>query len=81
MRKSVVLAAVLLPLLVGTAAISVWAWRQLGDAGMGIHGYIALGLGALFTLLIGGGLMALVFYSHRHGYDERAGRDVDVDRE
>jgi hypothetical protein len=77
MRKSVVLVAILLPLLVGTTAVSIWVWRQLGDAEMGVHGYIALGLGALFTLLIGGGLMALVFYSHRHGYDERAGRDVE----
>jgi hypothetical protein len=74
-----ILAAVLLPLLVGTTAISMWVWRQLGDAEMGIHGYIALGLGALFTLLIGGGLMGLVFYSHRHGYDERAGKDVDAE--
>jgi hypothetical protein len=77
MPKSVVVAAILLPLLVGAIAISVWVWRQLGDAEMGVHGYIALGLGALFTLLIGGGLMALVFYSHRHGYDERAGRDAE----
>jgi hypothetical protein len=79
MRKSVVLVAVLLPLLVGASAIGVWAWRQLGDVEMGIHGYIALGLGALFTLLIGGGLMGLVFYSHRHGYDERAGKDIDAE--
>ena len=75
MRKSVVLVAILLPLLAGTTAVSVWVWRQLGDTEIGVHGYIALGLGALFTLLIGGGLMGLVFYSHRHGYDERAGRD------
>lgn len=77
MPKSVVLAAILVPLLVGTAAVSVWIWRQLGDIEMGLHGYIALGLGALFTLVIGGGLMALVFYSHRRGYDARAGRDDD----
>ncbi len=65
MRKSVVVIAVLLPLLAGTTAVTE----------IGVHGYIALGLGALFTLLIGGGLMALVFYSHRHGYDDRVGKD------
>lgn len=77
MRKSVVLAAILLPLLAGTAAVSFWVWRQLGDTELGLHGWIALGLGALFTLVIGGGLMALVFYSHRHGYDERVGKDTE----
>jgi hypothetical protein len=29
----------------------------------------------LFSLLIGGGLMALVFYSSRHGYDDLSGGD------
>jgi hypothetical protein len=39
---------------------------------MSIHGWIALGLGTFLSLAIGGGLMALVFYSARKGYDERA---------
>ena len=30
--------------------------------------------GILFSLLLGGGLMALVFYSSRHGYDDDANR-------
>ena len=34
------------------------------------HGYIAMALGTFFALLIGIGLMALVFYSSRAGYDE-----------
>jgi hypothetical protein len=29
----------------------------------------------LFSLLVGGGLMALVFYSSRHGYDDLSGGD------
>jgi uncharacterized membrane protein YidH (DUF202 family) len=33
-------------------------------------GYVALGFGALITVLVGVGLMALVFYSSRRGYDE-----------
>ena len=28
--------------------------------------------GVLFSLVVGGGLMALVFYSSRHGYDDAA---------
>ncbi len=45
---------------------------------MSIHGWVALALGTLFSLAVGGGLMALVFYSSRKGYDERA--DIDHER-
>ena len=37
-----------------------------------MHGWIALGLGAVLTFLVGAGLMALMFFSERRGYDERA---------
>jgi hypothetical protein len=33
-------------------------------------GYALLGVGVLFGLVIGCGLMALAFYSSRYGYDE-----------
>lgn len=38
---------------------------------MSVHGWIALGLGTFLSLALGGGLMALVFYSARKGYDDR----------
>jgi hypothetical protein len=38
---------------------------------MSIHGWIALSLGTLLSLALGGGLMALVFHSARKGYDDR----------
>ena len=38
---------------------------------MSIHGHIAMGLGIFFTYCIGGGLMALLFFSNRHGHDQR----------
>jgi hypothetical protein len=67
-------AAVILPLLVFLAA-SVWFAYYVfaSDAGapMPASGYVAMALGVLFSLVVGIGLMALVFYSHRHGYDER----------
>jgi hypothetical protein len=31
---------------------------------------LAVGGGVLFSSLIGGGLIALMFYSSRHGYDD-----------
>lgn len=36
------------------------------------NGWIALGLGSFFSLVIGCGLMALMFFSSRQGYDEAA---------
>jgi hypothetical protein len=33
-------------------------------------GWLMMGLGIFFTLLVGCGLMALIFYSNRAGYDE-----------
>jgi len=36
---------------------------------MSVNGYIAMVLGVLFTMALGGGLMFLVFYSNRHGRD------------
>lgn len=44
---------------------------------MSIHGWIALGLGTVLSLVVGGGLMALVFYSARKGYDDRIEIDTD----
>jgi hypothetical protein len=39
-------------------------------------GYIAMTLGVVFSLLIGIALMTLLFYSSRHGYDERVSQDI-----
>ena len=33
-------------------------------------GYLAMALGVVFSLIVGCGLMALLFYSSRHGYDD-----------
>jgi len=34
------------------------------------HGYMAMALGITFSMVVGIGLMSLIFYSHRKGYDE-----------
>lgn len=54
-------------------AIGVYAWQTLGASEMTAQGYVALGLGILGTAGLGIGLMGLVFYSNRYGYDERVG--------
>jgi len=67
--KSVFLVLVLLALLAATLWWALYAWNSV-DVEMSIHGYIAMILGIVFSLVIGCGLMALMFYSSRHGYDE-----------
>jgi O-antigen ligase len=71
---TIVLTVVLLAML----GFVIWgfqaAWRLSGNVQMSIHGYVAMGLAAGVTLLLGGGLMWLAFYSSRKGWD-------DIDRE
>ena len=54
-------------------AIGIYTWRSLGPTQMDANGYIALVLGVLGTVGLGVGLMALLFFSHRYGYDDAAG--------
>ncbi|HXJ02995.1 MAG TPA: hypothetical protein VNH44_17380 [Micropepsaceae bacterium] len=48
---------------------SFWGW-SLTDAKIDTNGYIALVLGVVLSMVLGGGLMALLFWSHRKGYDQ-----------
>lgn len=62
--------ACLLALLVLAVATGVLAWGQVDDGQpISLHGIIALVLGGLGSLVVGGGLMALVFFSNRSGHD------------
>ena len=63
---------VLLGLLAASTGVALWAWHEMGDVAISRHGLIALGLGVVATFLLGAGLMALVFFSARRGYDDRA---------
>ena len=50
-------------------------WTGLGDSEISTAGWLAMGLGVIVTLALGIGLMALVFFSNRRGYDEIGRRD------
>lgn len=50
--------------------VAVLLWGRLDSAEIGLHGALAMGLGAVLSLGLGGGLLALVFYSARRGYDD-----------
>jgi hypothetical protein len=64
--------AVIVALLAMLAGAGAYAYLGLTAPGepMPTQGWIALTLGVVFSLIVGIGLMALVFYSSRHGYDE-----------
>ena len=71
--------AILVVALFALLALSVWfaayAWNHLGGDPVPSYGYVAIAGGVVVSLLVGGGLMALVFYSSRHGYDDLSGGD------
>ncbi|MEL7540821.1 MAG: hypothetical protein AAGJ51_07945 [Pseudomonadota bacterium] len=54
-------------------AFTAWAvstmWADLG-VNLTIHGWIAYGLGVVFSLALAGGLFFLLFKSAREGYDD-----------
>lgn len=65
----VALCAMLALVVVGIVWVSD-ATNGVDDVAMDENGWIALGLGSFFSLAIGCGLMALMFFSSRRGYDE-----------
>lgn len=69
----------LFALLAGALWFAGTAWVHLAGDGIPLYGYVAMAGGVLMSLAVGGGLMALVFYSNRHGYDENAGKFDDHD--
>ncbi len=68
--KTTLLIVTLGGLLLLTIAGAVWLSLAIGDVRMSTMGVVALIGGAVMALAVGGGLMALVFYSARHGYDD-----------
>jgi formate hydrogenlyase subunit 3/multisubunit Na+/H+ antiporter MnhD subunit len=80
---TIALVVVLLGLLIAATLFAVRSWTSVQGPPMPEVGYVAMTIGVVFSLLIGIALMALLFYSSRHGYDERASRDTraDTDRE
>ncbi len=75
MRTLIIFA--LFSLLAGSVWFAGAAWERLGGEPMPLYGYAAIAGGVLVSLLVGGGLMGLVFYSSRHGYDDMNGDEQD----
>lgn len=74
MRKLLIIFP-LLGLLMVAVWFAIYAWNAIQGPELPPGGYFAMWLGIVFSLLVGCGLMALVFYSSRYGYDAPAEYD------
>ena len=62
----------LLALLLTAAVAAAYISGQI-DGTLSRHGWIAFGLGVGATVLLAVGLVGLLLFSHRRGYDDDAG--------
>ncbi len=72
--------AILVAFLIVLAAVFIatfYVWQEMGFVSLGFHGWLAVGLGSVGSIVLGAGLMWLSFYSSRSGYDEQAGEFGD----
>lgn len=78
---SKILIAVLVGLVIWAGWVGIAGWNLESDVQMSGHGYIAMTIGIVMSLVVGIALMGLVFYSSRKGYDDAAnhhhGRHAD----
>ena len=70
-----IIIAALMALLVASLYYAYGIWTALEAADMPGWMYAAMAGGVVFSLIVGGGLMALMFYSSRAGYDDQAARN------
>lgn len=68
--RSLLLIGVLGLLLLGALLFALRTWTGLSGVEMPWQGWLALIVGAVLTLALGAGLMALMFYSARRGHDD-----------
>jgi hypothetical protein len=71
---SIFVLAPLLAILIVSIWFAVDGWNGIEGPAMPVAGYVAMSVGIIITLIVGVGLMSLVFYSRRHGYDDAADR-------
>jgi hypothetical protein len=69
-----VVIAVAVVLAIGTVIAA--SWTNIGESKISGPGWLAMALGVTVTLALGVGLMALVFFSNRRGYDEVGRKDI-----
>jgi hypothetical protein len=60
----------ILLLLLGGAGFFAYRGLTIDNVDVPISAYFAMAFGVIFSLIVGVGLMALIFYSSRKGFDE-----------
>lgn len=70
--SSYALLAGMVVLLIVVVVMATLGWQSAAGTDVPPIGFAAMAGGILFSLVVGFGLMALVFYSSRAGYDEPA---------
>jgi hypothetical protein len=54
----------------GVIVVVIGLWAGAGNSQISAAGWVAMILGVVLTLALGIGLMSLVFFSSRRGYDD-----------
>jgi hypothetical protein len=67
--RGVLTIIMLVVLLAGAIGYAVHSWSTMGASHISTLGWIFLGCGIFFSCVVGGSLMALLFYSHRNHFD------------
>jgi hypothetical protein len=63
--------AVTVAITIAAAGVTAYSWVSLGDVPMSAAGYVALVAGSVLTLAVGAGLIFLMYYSNRAGFDDQ----------
>jgi hypothetical protein len=74
-----ILISVMLAILAGAGYVAYQGWTAVEGPDMPASMHVAMWLGIVFSILVGSGLMALVFYSNRKGFDARAAGEREPD--
>jgi hypothetical protein len=68
--KTAALVAALGAILIASVVALVTAWSSAGVE-ISLFGWVVIGIGAVVSVALGAGLMALSFFSARRGFDDR----------
>jgi hypothetical protein len=68
--KTILTIVILAGFLAGALIIAAITWLRVDQASISTTGMLALAVGVILTVALGAGLMFLVFYSSRKGYDD-----------
>ena len=75
--KNKIIIFVFLLVLFLASFFSIKLWINLDFINISSHGIFAILICIVMSLIIGSGLMALAFFSAKHGYDENVDHDLE----